>query len=101
MTRARKTSETPGEPSAESAPVQPEATPAVEADPPAPDPGAAPVAPPHPEPAAPPLGEQIAVALKTIHDEDAHRRQHDELAQATKQEPEKPKGLLDRLKWGA
>ena len=87
--------------------TEPAPTPAPAAAPsPAPD---APTSPkdPAPEPAAavpqapaPPLGEQIATALKVIHDEDAHRKEHEKLAAEAVPEPEPPKSFWDKLRWG-
>lgn len=46
------------------------------------------------------LGTQIAVALKALKDDEAHQKAHDELAHPHP-EPDKPKTLWDRLRWGA
>ncbi len=108
MTRRKATAEEPEvseteQDETEETPALPE-PPAVE-DKPAPEPPN-PVGPGElatgPASSAPPadLGAQIAAALKTVHDEDSHVKEHERLAEAAKPKPDGPRSLWDRLRWG-
>lgn len=61
------------------------------------------IAPPAPAPSAPAsidLGGAIEAAMSKAAREDEHRKEHERLAAATAPAPAKPKGFLDRLRWG-